>query len=84
MRNCVCTCRSMDRQPLDRRRLESAHFLYAVLSIVQEHPEDFSLTDINIHHGDIDQILDDVTPKYHNIFSKIYSGILCLYMNIWM
>ena len=57
---------------LDRRRLETAHLLYAFLTIQVWYPNAFG--DVQYKAGDLDGVLLDITPMYHSIFSKVYAG----------
>lgn len=63
-----------DRLKLDRRRLESAHFMYAAMNVAKWYPESFS--GIEFELGNIDKTTDELTPVYHFAFSKEYAGTL--------
>lgn len=63
----------MDRQKLDRRQLECAHFKYAVLRVAGWYPHAFPhpIT----FYPDIKDTLVNVTPGYQKAFHSFYSGI---------
>ena len=63
----------MDRQKLDRRRLECAHFKYAILRVAGWYPHVFPhpIT----FYPDIKDTLVNVTPGYQKAFHSFYSGI---------
>jgi len=63
-----------DRLKLDRRRLESAHLMYAAMNVAKWYPESFS--GIQFESGNIDKTTDELTPVYHFAFSKEYAGTL--------
>ena len=60
------------RIKLDRRHLETAHLLYAFLTIQLWYPNAFE--GVQYQAGDLDGVLLDITPMYHSIFSKVYAG----------
>lgn len=62
-----------DRIKLDRRRLEAAHLLYAILNVTEWY---FGLKDkFHFTRGNLDDAIDKITPLYHNAFSKEYAGM---------
>ena len=66
-----------DRTSLDRRRLEAAHFRFAVLSVQKSFPEIFS--DVAIK-SDTHSILAEINEKFYQAFRCRYSGIyVCKY-----
>ena len=60
---------------LDRRRLEEAHFQYALLMVASWYPDHFKLSDLHLHGATQDTLLY-VTGVYHRVFMKKYSGEL--------
>ena len=72
--------RLVERERLDRRRLEAAHFKYAVLNVASWYPNDFTANVVFL--PDMQQTLLNVTPMYQRAFHKVYSGICnnCVFM----
>ena len=68
----------MDRKKSDRRRLECAHFKYAVLQVAGWYPRSFSQP-ISFY-PDIKETLVNVTPGYQKAFHTFYSG---MHKNNW-
>ena len=58
---------------LDRRRLEDAHFQYAVLNIVLWYPSTFKLCDLPLHGGTQETLLQ-LSESYFEAFMQNYSG----------
>ena len=58
---------------LDRRRLEDAHFQYAVLNVVLWYPSTFKLCDLPLHGGTQETLLR-LSDSYFEAFMKKYSG----------
>lgn len=76
----VCTCYSddgkhllYDRLRLDRRRLESAHLLFAALKVHSWYTH--SLPTLKFKLGELDQVLLELVPSYHSAFSTTYTGM---------
>ena len=63
----------LDRKKLDRRRLECAHFKYAVLHVAGWYPHSFSQP--ITFYPDIKETLVNVTPGYQKAFHTFYSGM---------
>lgn len=59
------------RQKLDRRRLETAHFRYAILLVQLWYPD---ITPRVYFYPDMNKTLSQFTPIYHIAFHKKYSG----------
>ena len=68
---CSINC-SLLRLKLDRRRLEGAHFKYAVLNVVLWYVTEIG-TEI-IFTPNLNETLLQFFPKYQNAFHKQYSG----------
>ena len=68
----VCKC--SDRRSLDRRRLESAHLRFAILTIQESFPEIFSDKAIT---PDVQTILAEINYKFYLAFRQKYAGIFC-------
>lgn len=63
------------RERLDRRRLETAHFRYAILVVTKWYPAD---VDPGLKfYPDINETLLQITPIYHLAYHRKYSG-LCI------
>ena len=60
---------------MDRRRLEFAHLLYAVLKVSLWYPT-IPLLDLD---GDLDEKMLQLITPYHKAFSEKYAGT-CVYM----
>ena len=61
------------RLMLDRRRLEDAHFQYAILKVALWYPSSFKLTDLPLH-GPTRETLLHMSDLYYGAFMKKYSG----------
>ena len=61
----------MDREQLDRRRLEEAHMRFCMLDVFKRYPQTFPAWIIS---SNLQQSLDDITPLYYNAFSAKYAG----------
>lgn len=59
------------RLKLDRRRLETAHFRYAMLVVASWYPTDLPMPTFG---SDIGMTLLEFTPLYHKAFHSNYSG----------
>ena len=62
----------LERSKLDRRRLEAAHFKYAVLSVASWYPGDID-TAVSFS-PDLHSTLLEFTPRFQQAFHKKYSG----------
>lgn len=61
-----------DRLMLDRRRLESAHLLFATLRVYQWYPN--MIPQVRFQLGELDQHLLEIVPLYHSAFIGHYAG----------
>lgn len=61
---------------LDRRRLEDAHMIYAVLHVLNWYPAKFRYNENRIRPSHFNEVLSCVTPIFHNGFSERYAGML--------
>ena len=61
----------MKRQKLDRRRLEAAHLLYAVLTVSLWYPHIIPSVCLD---DDLDSKLLQLISPYHRAFSEKYAG----------
>ena len=61
----------MNRQQLDRRRLEEAHLKLCVLDVFNRYPEVFPKWLLNT---DLRSSLNAITPLYYEAFSLKYAG----------
>ena len=59
---------------LDRRRLEAAHFKYAILTVVSWYPDQID-SEIRFS-SDLQDTLLQITPLFQHAFHKKYSGNL--------
>lgn len=62
------------RQRLDRRRLETAHFRYALLVVASWYSADIPMPKFL---PDLNLTLLEFTPLYHKAFHSHYSGLSC-------
>lgn len=68
------SCSPAHRLKLDRRRLEAAHFKYAMLKVASWYPKDI---DPEITFSpDLKDTLLEFTPVFQHAFHKKYSGIV--------
>ncbi len=58
---------------MDRRRLETAHFKYAVLTVCSWYPA-LSICDVVIKPGQQDEAVLHFTDKYYQCYSTKYAG----------
>lgn len=79
----MCTCilsysekkkTPYDRARLDRRRLQEAYIKYSILTVGKRYREHFP--DLTIHPS-LEQTLEEISPVYYKVFSRIYMGMLC-------
>ena len=61
------------RQLLDRRRLETAHFKYAILVVANWYG--INLTTKLQFSPDLNETLQEFTPFYHELFHQHYAGL---------
>lgn len=61
---------------LDRRRLEAAHIMYAVLRVISWYPVSFGAHLKEFKPAHFDNILKEITPIFHKCFSREYAGEL--------
>ena len=73
---CSMVCNCSDRRSLDRRRLESAHLRFAILTIQESFPDIFSHKIIT---PDIQTILAEINYKFYLAFRQRYAGVFCLF-----
>ena len=63
----------MERQVMDRRRLEEAFMQYMILKICSWYPQDIPFNEVQLH-GHLDKSLNKYAPIFHKAFSKNYAG----------
>ena len=63
-----------DRITLDRRRLEDAHMIYAVLRVLSWYPAKFGPEQKVFRPSCFNKILRHITPKFHQCFSERHAG----------
>ena len=66
------------RIPLDRRRLEDAHMIYAVLNVLNWYPTKFGPEEKILKPAHFNEILSEITPIFHKCFSERYAGKLLI------
>ena len=70
-------CREMkalvERQKLDRRRLEAAHFQFAVLHVAIWYPQHITISELPLHSALLDT-LPKVVAVYHGAFMEKYAS----------
>lgn len=64
-----------DRLKLDRRRMEDAHMIYAVLNVMNFYPDAFTKDDKLFRPAHFNEVLCAITPKFYKCFSEMYSGM---------
>ena len=64
----------MKRLKMDRRRLECAHFRYAMLKVAQFYSDDLDINKLVFTFDSLDMLLE-FTPLYQQLFYRKYSGI---------
>lgn len=73
----ACNTRDMqaliDRHKLDRRRLEAAHFHFAILQVAQWYPQYFHIGEIPLHSA-LDESLPRIAALYRGAFMDKYAG----------
>ncbi len=65
----------LERQNVDRRRIEQVFFQYALLKVVAWYPDMFSLSTMSLHWKTT-ETLPQVVSVYHGAFMKKYAGAL--------
>ena len=63
----------VDRYQMDRRRLEDAHFQFAILQAASWYPEHFDINTLALHSSTKNTLLD-VTAVYHGVFMAQYAS----------
>ena len=58
---------------MDRRRLEDAHFQFAILQAASWYPEHMDINNLALH-GDTKTTLKHVVSKYHGAFMAQYAS----------
>lgn len=72
----------MERQKLDRRRIEDAFFQYAVLRAASWYPHHFRIECMPLHAETVNTV-SKFTAVYHGAFMERYSGLyIALYLGI--
>ena len=69
----------VQRQQLDRRRLETAHLKYASLTLAQHYPEVTKLSSVSVGAEITDSLLE-IAPALFNAFKQKYTGMEILYL----
>ena len=64
-----------DRQKLDRRRFEAAHFKYAVLTVFKRYPSLLDGKKPSLYTN-MTQTLDEITPLYFKSFQDCYTSMV--------
>lgn len=65
---------------MDRRRLERAHFHYAMLNVVEWY-KGFAVKKVPFTSDQAERTLLEITPLYLKAFYKNYSGKYILYIH---
>ena len=68
---------TIERSKLDRRRLEAAHFKYAILNVMEWYSE--TIKEEVIFCPDMNKTLLQFTPRFQLAFHKKYSGMSLLF-----
>lgn len=71
--SCKHSDKYMDREALDRRRLEEAHMRFCILDVLKRYPHLSPTLKIS---SSLQQSLDNITPLYYDAFSMRYAGLL--------
>ena len=66
---------------MDRRRLERAHLIFAVLTVVKDYPSVFNLRNISFS-TDIQDTLLELAPLYYSAFKTKYGSKFSINNNI--
>ena len=59
---------------MDRRRLEDAHFQYAILQVASWYPQYLDITTLALHGNTKDTLLN-VVAKYHGVLMAQYASM---------
>ena len=62
----------IDRQCMDRRRLEEAHLKFCILDVFKRYPRNFPHWHVATN---LQQALDTITPAYYEAFCTKYAGM---------
>ena len=62
----------VERQKLDRRRLEDAHFQYAILKVAGWYPQHLNICELPLHSA-LQETLSKVVAVYHGAFMDKYT-----------
>ena len=63
----------LERQNLDRRRIEDAYFQFAVLHVCSWYPDHFKIEKVSLHNN-TSTTLQEIVTNFHGIFMKKYSS----------
>jgi len=64
-----------NRVTLDRRRLEDAHMIWAVLTVMEWYPENFGPEAMMLRPAHFNDSLSQITLRFHKSFSEKYAGM---------
>lgn len=64
----------LDRYQMDRRRLEEAHFQFAILHMASWYPQHMDIDKLALH-GSTKSTLLDVVSIYHGVFMDQYASV---------
>jgi len=62
----------VERQQLDRRRLEDGHFQYAILKVAGWYPKLLDISELPLHSA-LQETLPKVVAVYHGAFMDKYA-----------
>lgn len=65
----------VERHKLDRRRLEAAHFQFAVLQVAMWYPEHITISEIPLHAA-LQETLPKIVAVYQGAFMEKYASKL--------
>ena len=68
---CYSQGKCLERQQLDRRRLEEAHLKLCMLDVFKRYQGTFRTLTMNTS---VQKSLDDMTPLYYKAFAAKYAG----------
>ena len=69
----------IERMKMDRRRLEHAHFRYAMLTVAQWYPGTFNVNKVLFTCDQSETTLTEFTPLYLKAFYEKYSGVYFIF-----
>jgi len=69
----------IERMKMDRRRLEHAHFRYAMLTVAQWYPGTFNVNKVLFTCDQSETTLTKFTLLYLKAFYEKYSGVYCIF-----